>query len=102
VLFSLVRSLNRDPGSGLGAEVRDFLAEVDELFDAFDLRSAGEAAGEGDDARVDELVGKRNELRRARRFAEADEIRSSLAGQGIVIEDTPEGTRWWHAVSSGG
>jgi cysteinyl-tRNA synthetase len=98
VLFGLVRSLNRDTGPGLGPEVRDFLAEADELFDAFDLRSAGE----GDDAHVDELVDKRNELRRARRFAEADEIRSSLAGQGIIIEDTPEGTRWWHAAFPGG
>jgi cysteinyl-tRNA synthetase len=102
VLFGLVRSLNREPDFGLGLDVRDFLAEVDDLFDAFDLRPAGESAGEGDDARIDELVAKRNELRRARRFAEADEIRLSLAGNGIIIEDTPEGTRWWHQVPTGG
>ena len=33
-----------------------------------------------------------------RRFAEADEIRDQLAGKGIIIEDTAEGTRWWHAA----
>ena len=33
------------------------------------------------------------ELREARRFAEADEVRAQLAGKGIVIEETAEGTR---------
>ena len=51
VLFSLVRSLNRHE-PGLGSDVRDFLLEVDALFDAFDLRIAREV----DDAHIDELV----------------------------------------------
>ena len=93
VLFSLVRSLNRHE-SGLGSDVRDFLLEVDALFDAFDLRIAAEV----DDAHIEELVRLRAELREARRFAEADEVRDQLAGKGIVIEDTAEGTRWWYAA----
>lgn len=96
-LFSLVRALNRaEPG--LGSQVRDFLLEVDALFDAFDLRSGRMS----DNARIDELVELRNQMRSARRFAEADEIRDQLAGKGVVIEDTPEGTRWWHGTSSEG
>jgi cysteinyl-tRNA synthetase len=96
VLFSLVRSLNRHE-SGLGSDVRDFLLEVDALFDAFDLRSAGES----DDAHIEELIRLRAELRGARRFAEADEIRQQLADKGIVIEDTAEGTRWWYGAGQG-
>jgi cysteinyl-tRNA synthetase len=96
-LFSLVRLLNRHE-SGLGSDVRDFLLEVDALFDAFDLRSAGESsAGESGDARIEELIRLRAELRGMRKFAEADEIRRQLADKGIVIEDTAEGTRWWYA-----
>ncbi len=36
----------------------------------------------------------REELRRGRRWAEADLLRRLLALQGIVVEDTPEGPRW--------
>jgi cysteinyl-tRNA synthetase len=101
VLFSLVRSLNRHE-SGLGSDVRDFLLEVDALFDAFDLRSVVESrAAERDDAHIEELIRLRSELRGSRRFAEADEIRDQLAGKGIVIEDTAEGTRWWYGASQG-
>jgi cysteinyl-tRNA synthetase len=110
-LFSLVRSLNRHE-SGLGADVRDFLQEVDALFDAFDLRSvvensagqgiAGDSiAGDSADAHIEEQVRLRAELRAARRFAEADEIRAQLAAKGIIIEDTAGGTRWWYGTGQG-
>jgi cysteinyl-tRNA synthetase len=101
VLFGLVRSLNRHE-SGLGSDVRDFLLEVDALFDSFDLRSVVESrAAESDDAHIEELIRLRAELRGSRQFAAADEIRDQLAGKGIVIEDTAEGTRWWYGASQG-
>ena len=40
------------------------------------------------------LVEERTEARRNRNFARADEIRDMLAERGIILEDTPEGTRW--------
>ncbi len=43
---------------------------------------------------VEEMVDKRSALRREKRFDEADRIREELSQKGIVLEDTPEGTRW--------
>jgi cysteinyl-tRNA synthetase len=46
------------------------------------------------DPRVDALLAEREAARRRRDFAEADRIRDRLLGEGVAIEDTPEGPRW--------
>lgn len=43
---------------------------------------------------VELLISLRTRLRSERQWALADEIRDGLAAQGIVLEDTPEGTTW--------
>ncbi len=40
------------------------------------------------------LITEREEARKNRNFKRADEIRDQLLEKGIVVEDTPEGTRW--------
>src|SRR5690606_13773320 len=47
-----------------------------------------------DDARIQALVDERTAAKQARDFARADAIRAQLAGDGIVLEDTPRGVRW--------
>ena len=45
-------------------------------------------------AEVEEKIAARNAARGRRDFAESDRIRDELAKSGIVLEDTPGGTRW--------
>ncbi|WP_433272066.1 cysteine--tRNA ligase [Actinosynnema sp. CS-041913] len=88
-LFEHIREQNRG-GEPPGPSALALLREVDELFDAFDLERPA-----GDDAYIEAELARRRELRAARRFAEADKIRDGLRARGILIEDTPDTTRWW-------
>ena len=40
------------------------------------------------------LFDERQEARRRREFARADAARGRLEALGVVLEDTPKGTRW--------
>ncbi len=47
------------------------------------------------DEEIEAKIAERIEARRKKDFAKADEIRQSLAAQGIIIEDKPDGTSRW-------
>ncbi|HEV2746252.1 MAG TPA: cysteine--tRNA ligase [Allosphingosinicella sp.] len=49
------------------------------------------------DKHVDERIAARAEAKKRRDFAEADGIRAALAEEGILLEDTPQGTTWRRA-----
>ena len=49
------------------------------------------------DGQIEELIRERQEARKAKNFARADEIRELLASQGVVLEDTREGVKWKRA-----
>ena len=58
---------------------------------------AERAAAALDDAAIDALIAERAAAKKARQFAEADRIRSELAEQGVVLEDSASGTTWRRA-----
>lgn len=43
---------------------------------------------------IEELIMKRQEARKAKNWALADEIRDNLKQRGIILEDTPQGVKW--------
>ncbi len=57
------------------------------------------AVGERFGALVDHLVEERASARAERDFARADAIRDNLAAAGVVVEDRPNGSRWYLATS---
>src|SRR5690606_37875346 len=46
------------------------------------------------DEDVERLIEERNEVRKAKNWGRADEIRDLLQARGILLEDTPQGLRW--------
>ena len=46
------------------------------------------------DEKVEKLIEERNRARKERNFARSDEIRDQLKEMNIILEDTPQGTRW--------
>lgn len=46
------------------------------------------------DDEIDALIEERNEARKTKDFARADEIRDLLKEKQIILEDTPQGVRW--------
>ena len=90
-------------------DVDSLLGVVASVCDGLRADGSGElaarieaAAADGDVADasrlVDALIEARAELRKARMFARADDIRDSLADLGYVLEDKPQGTRWRRAA----
>ena len=60
------------------------------------LAKAGRETAEVD-ARILERIREREAARAGRDWARADAIRDELLGEGIELEDSPEGTRWRRA-----
>ena len=49
------------------------------------------------DKEIEALIEERQEARKAKNFARADEIRDELLEKGIVLKDTREGVKWKRA-----
>jgi len=89
--LSVVWKLLRDETEVSNREKYELLLEFDKVF-ALDL--AKEEIGEGLPKEAEELIGRREEARKAKDWDTADKIREQLKKMGVVIEDTPQGVKW--------
>jgi cysteinyl-tRNA synthetase len=91
-LFDFMREMNREEPRGSGARAAaDAVRQIDGILGVLEAAPASGA----DDARIEDLVQQRLAARKARDFARSDAIRDQLAAEGIVLEDTKGGTRWY-------
>ena len=77
------------------AYVSCLLKEIEQLCDVLGIIT--ERKTEVLDSEIEEMIAARQQARKDRNFALADEIRGKLLDMGIVLEDTREGVKWKRA-----
>jgi cysteinyl-tRNA synthetase len=98
-MFELVKALNSAIDSGeLGRgdvpAVRGAFDEFDRVLGVLSLRRAEEEQPPVPVDEIERLIEERHAARRRRDFAAADRIRHDLVERGVLLEDSPSGTRW--------
>ena len=95
-LFDLAREINR--GRDAGWDITGAQDTLRRLGGILGLTFQGRDSFAEDHLAakpfIELLLSTREELRRAKQFALADNIRDGLDRQGVIVEDTPQGTRW--------
>jgi cysteinyl-tRNA synthetase len=82
-------------GAADAGRIREAIEEFDRVLGVVSLRRAEDAAVPEDLVReIEALVEERRAAKQRRDFAAADQIRKTLAERGILLEDSPTGTRW--------
>jgi cysteinyl-tRNA synthetase len=92
-IHTMVREINiaMDQGSVSTnnlLEMKTFMKMIDQVLNLLH-RDKGTL-----DAEVELLIAEREQARKDKNFQRADEIRNQLQTRGIILEDTPGGTRW--------
>lgn len=74
------------------AQTLHFLAQtLQDLAGIFGVELQSETISDAD---IEQLIAEREQARKNKDFIRSDEIREELKAQGIVLEDTPQGTRF--------
>ncbi|MDD6191750.1 MAG: cysteine--tRNA ligase [Lachnospiraceae bacterium] len=95
-VFELVKYINQNTNEDSSKEYVEGLYDVlEQLCDVLGIIVAPKE--EILDAEIEEMIQARQQARKEKNFAKADEIRDALLAKGIVLEDTREGVKWKRA-----
>jgi cysteinyl-tRNA synthetase len=92
VLFDLAGELNRTRSPQTASLLKSLAGTLGILQQS--PRSYLQAGSALDEATIQQMIEARAAAKKARDFAEADRIRKSLADQGVLLQDSPQGTTW--------
>ncbi len=67
---------------------------LNELMEILGIFSSQKSERTVDESMIEELIQRRIVCKQNKDFVQADKIRSELLAQGIIVEDTKEGSRW--------
>ncbi len=96
VIFELIKYTNINITTETPKKTIDMaLATIEKLCDVLGIITEQEE--ELLDSDIEALIQERQEARKAKNFARADEIRNMLSDMGIILEDTREGVKWKRA-----
>ncbi len=100
-MYDLVRDLNTAAKAGEQAKAETLAAELKAMGAIYGiLQSSPEEflqAGGADELSaeaIEALIEERVQAKQDKNFARSDEIRDDLKAQGVVLEDSREGTKW--------
>ena len=98
VIFDLVREINTN------LSFKNSKSLLQKAYDIFSTLTSvlGLVQKESEkdlDKEIEELIEKRQQARKEKNWAVADKIRDELKERGIILEDTPQGVRWYFKKS---
>ncbi len=107
VLFELAKELNRALKEENAEQAKVFYSTLRHLtnilglvqhnVDDFLRSDIGQEALGLSESEIEELIQQRVDAKKAKDFTKADSIRQNLLDQGVVLEDTRQGTLWRRA-----
>ena len=93
-IFDLVKLANTSVNENSSKTfVQSILSMLNELTAVLNIANTDKTESE-DTGKIEELIELRNQAKKAKDFAKADEIREELRKMGIEIKDTRQGTQW--------
>ena len=93
-IFDLVKLANTSVNENSSKTfVQSVLSMLNELTGVLNIANTDKTESE-DTGKIEELIELRNQAKKAKDFAKADEIREELRKMGIEIKDTRQGTQW--------
>lgn len=93
VIFELVKfsniNINSNSSNKFASVVKDKILSLSNILGLLEKQEKDLL-----DEEIENLINQRQEARKTKNWALADEIRDTLKGKGIILEDTPQGVKW--------